>query len=140
MLYLVTIKSKFRFFSMNMIKIIWGNSHFDNQIAGFVVILQSATNPKITVWCILAIKRLNYFDITMFNSIIINMAVLRKLRGGAVRCFSPRCHVMPKWAHFPWKTVEWPSHLCWIWSHYFIIYPQPHKHNSVGWAWPWVGA
>ena len=21
--------------------------------------------------------------------------------GGAVRCFSPKCHVMPKWAHVP---------------------------------------
>ena len=30
--------------------------------------------------------------------------------------------------------------LCGIWNQYFIIYPQPHIHNSVDWAWSWVGA
>ena len=42
---------------------------------------------------------------------------IEEAHGEDVRFFSPRCHIMPKWAHVPWKTVEWPSHLCEIWSH-----------------------
>ena len=43
--------------------------------------------------------------------------VLRKLMGQAVKFFSPRCHIMPKCTHVQWKTVQWPSHLCEIWSY-----------------------
>ena len=42
---------------------------------------------------------------------------IEEAHGEAVRFFSPRCHIIPKLAHVPWKTVEWPSHLCEIWSH-----------------------
>ena len=56
-------------------------------------------------------------ELSVIIVIVIIMAVLRKLMGGAVRFFSPRYHIIPKWAPVPWKTVERPSHLCGIWGH-----------------------
>ena len=80
-----------------------------------------------------------YIYIYIFvNKVLFIIILLRKLMGKSFRFFSPRCHIMPKWAHVPLKTVEWPLHLWEIWR--VIVYPQPHIHNSVGWAWSRVGA
>ena len=57
-----------------------------------------------------------YIPITTFVFLLLLLCV-DEACGQAVMFFSPRCHIMPKWAHVPWKTVEWPSHLCEIWSH-----------------------
>ena len=57
-----------------------------------------------------------YIPIKTFVFLLLLLCI-EKARGETVRFFSPRCHIMPKWAHVPWKTVEWSSHLCEIWSH-----------------------
>ena len=58
-----------------------------------------------------------FLCVTVGSKSIYYYYYIEEAHGEAVRFFSPRCHIMPKWAHVPWKTVEWSSHLCEIWSH-----------------------
>ena len=114
-LYLQSVFIKRNGVNVSMKVLSFENSFRRKSCRGKIFIYLSIKYCLFCIYCIIIICCCCYYYYCYYHHHYHHC--IEEAHGEAVRYFSPRCHIMPKWVHVPWKAVEWPSHLCEIWSY-----------------------